>query len=56
MPPIAAIPITIMTAVRIFFLIFDLGGRLMSIMLHFKENLWRAVVALLRERRCAREE
>src|SRR5690349_3562635 len=34
MPPIAAIPITIIRAVRIFFLIFDLGARLMSIMLH----------------------
>jgi hypothetical protein len=32
-------PTTIMTALRIFFLIFDLGGRLISIVLYFKKFL-----------------
>jgi len=47
MPPIAAIPTPIMMALRIFFLILDLGARLMSIVLHFKENFWRAVIAIV---------
>jgi hypothetical protein len=35
----AAKPTTIMTALRIFFLIFDLGGRLISIVLYRKKLL-----------------
>src|SRR5215813_11455580 len=48
MPPIAASPTTTRIAVRIFFLSFDFGGRFISILLR---NYWRAVQALLRERR-----
>src|ERR1041385_4304263 len=51
MPPIAASPTITRIAVRIFFLIFDFGGRFMSILLR---NYWRAVQALLRERRFTR--